>query len=276
MTEEKIPVDFTGVRVTALVELYARWLDARDRHPILADPWADRVVRRLGFDHSEFKKMGPARFAVGVRSRQMDDWIREYLAAHRDAVVLDLGSGFDSRVFRIDPPPGHHWYDLDFPDVIAIRDRLYPRRDDHTSIGASVLDTGWLEQLPDDRPVIVVADGFLGFLSEDEVRQVFRRIVDHFPEGQMVFNTYAELIKRRARKKPVPLFKKYGIAIDWTLEVPEDVEKLEGRLHYVDEKSQVDTPLLRDSALYYRLMCAVIRAVPSWKYSGRVLRYRFP
>ncbi|HUR05511.1 MAG TPA: hypothetical protein VM347_23415 [Nonomuraea sp.] len=37
---DRIPIDFTGVRVTALVELYLRWLDSKDPHPILGDPWA--------------------------------------------------------------------------------------------------------------------------------------------------------------------------------------------------------------------------------------------
>jgi hypothetical protein len=37
-------------------------------------------------------------------------------AARPGAVVLDLGCGLDSRVFRVDPAAGHRWDDLDFPD----------------------------------------------------------------------------------------------------------------------------------------------------------------
>src|SRR4051794_4756516 len=103
----KLPIDMTGVRVTALLELYLRWLDAENGHSILGDKWAGGVVERLDFDFAEFRRLAIGRFAVGVRSRVMDEWVAEYLADNPDAIVVDLGSGFDSRVFRVDPPSGH-------------------------------------------------------------------------------------------------------------------------------------------------------------------------
>lgn len=272
---EKIPVDFTGVRVTALVELYLRWLDSKERYPILGDPWADRLVRRLDFDFSQLKSMAVGRFAVGVRSHIMDEWIAEYLSDHPGALILDLGCGFDSRVFRVDPPAGHHWYDVDFPDVIEIRNQLYPARPEHTTIGRSVLDPDWLSQIPGDRPAVVVADGLFGFLTEDEVRQVFRQIVNHFPEGEFVFNTYPSGTKKRTDRRPGPVFGKYGISIGWTLDDPRAVESFDDRLHYVDERSQLDPALLVHAPLYYRTLCAVIRAIPAWRRGTGVLRYRF-
>ncbi|MFG1685884.1 class I SAM-dependent methyltransferase [Nonomuraea sp. NPDC049269] len=270
-----IPIDFTGVRVTALVELYLRWLDSKDPHPILGDPWADRVVRRLGFDFSSFKPMALGRYAVGVRSRVMDEWTREYLAKNPDAIVLDLGCGFDSRVFRIDPAPGHHWYDVDFPDVIEIMDQLYPQRPEHTTIGASVVDPAWLDRIPGDRPVIVVADGLYQFLDEDEVRQVFRNIMDHFPTGQFVFNIGAASVKRRYESQPNSIFAQHGITFGWTIESAREAERLDDRLHYVDQRSVVEAALIRHASLYYRMLCAVISMVPAWRNAGFLLRYRF-
>ena len=54
-----------------------------------------------------------------------------------------------------------------------------------------------------------------------------------------------------------------------------DVERFDERLHCVEERSQVDSRLLAHAPLYYRMLCALIRAVPSWKHSGAILRYRF-
>jgi O-methyltransferase involved in polyketide biosynthesis len=61
--------------------------------------------------------------------------------------VLHLGCGLDSRVFRIDPLATVHWYDIDFPDVIELRRRLYPERHDYTLIPASVTEAGWLDAI---------------------------------------------------------------------------------------------------------------------------------
>ncbi|WP_020576427.1 class I SAM-dependent methyltransferase [Actinopolymorpha alba] len=273
---DAIPVTFTDIQVTALIELYARWLDAKDPHPILGDPWADRIVRSLDFDFSEFKKgFALSRYPVGERSRTFDRWVAEYLSENPDAIVLDLGCGLDSRVIRVDPAPGHLWYDVDLQGVIEIADRLYPERAEHCRIAASAVDPDWLARIPGDRPVVVVADGLLMFLAEDEVRRVFQQIIDHFPRGQFVFNAYAPLIKERGEKRPEPVFEKYGVQLKWTIENARGVEKLDDRLHYVDEHRMGEGGLLAHASLYYRLLVAVINVVPAWRNSGWILRYRF-
>ncbi|HEY8454918.1 MAG TPA: class I SAM-dependent methyltransferase [Actinopolymorphaceae bacterium] len=271
----KVATEFTGVRVTALLELYLRSLDAEGSHPILGDKWASDVMQRLDFDFTEFKSLAIGRFAVGVRSRVMDEWVTECLSKNPDAIVVDLGSGFDSRVFRVDPPAGHFWYDVDFPDIVQLADLLYPERAEHTRIGASVLDPDWVARIPNDRPVIVVADGLFGFLDEAEVRRVFRRIVDYFPHGEIAFNIVSSLVRKQRERRPVPLFQKYGVVEKWTLDDPRGVEDFDDRLHFVDGQIQVAAPLLKHAPLYYRMLCAAIRMVPSWKNSGWILRYRF-
>jgi O-methyltransferase involved in polyketide biosynthesis len=272
---DKIPIHFTGVRVTALLELYLRWLDSKDRRPLLGDPWAGPVVERLGFDFSQFKSQRVGRFAVGVRSRVMDLWIADYLSANPDALVIDLGCGFDSRVLRVDPPAGHHWYDVDFPDVIEIANQLYTERAEHSTIGASVVEPGWLAGIPGDRPVIVVADGLLNFLGEDEVRQVLRQILDHFPRGEVCFNITSSVVKRQREKRPVALFAKFGIREQWWLDDVRGAERLDDRLRYVEQKGLMDKDALARAPRYYRALGALIRAVPAWNNSGWILRYRF-
>src|SRR5690242_8128849 len=102
-TLPKVSADFAGVRATALVTLYLRWLDSREKHPVLADPWAGRIIEGLDVDFSRLHSwaMDAGRFNVAVRTRILDEWVAAYLAAHPESVVLDLGCGLDSRVFRV-------------------------------------------------------------------------------------------------------------------------------------------------------------------------------
>jgi O-methyltransferase involved in polyketide biosynthesis len=271
----KIPITFTGVRVTALLELYLRLLDSRDPHPILGDTWAQPVVDQLDFDFDQFNKLRVGRFPVGVRSRIMDDWIRQVLNQTPDAVVLDLGSGLDSRVWRVNPSTDHRWYDIDFPDIIKIAEGLYPARPGHTTIRASVTEPGWLATIPGDRPAIVVADGLFNLLPEHDVRQVFTQIVEHFPHGEIMFNITSTVVKKQREKRPVPLFTKFGIVERWWLDDPRGVERFDPRLHYVEAGDLNDPTLLKHAPLSYRLLLAVIGLVPAWKNSGWVVRYRF-
>ncbi|WP_245617534.1 class I SAM-dependent methyltransferase [Amycolatopsis taiwanensis] len=82
------------------------------------------------------------------RAKAFDTWITEFLAANPDATVAHLGCGMDSRVYRLDPPPTVRWFDVDYPDVIDLRGRIYPDRDEYTQIGSSITDLTWLERLP--------------------------------------------------------------------------------------------------------------------------------
>jgi O-methyltransferase involved in polyketide biosynthesis len=122
---DTVAVDLTGVRATAPIELYARWLDSTERHPILGNRWPRMSWNGSTSTSPQFDSMAADPFAVGVRSRVLDDWVREFLAAHPGAVVLDLGCGLASRVFRVDPAAGHCWYDLDFPDAIEVKREPY-------------------------------------------------------------------------------------------------------------------------------------------------------
>ncbi len=60
--------------------------------------------------------------------------------------MLNLGCGLDSRIYRVDPPAELPWFDLDYPEVMDLRDRLYPpRAGAYRALRHSVDDDGWLQ-----------------------------------------------------------------------------------------------------------------------------------
>src|SRR5690625_7830149 len=86
---------------------------------------------------------------------------------------------------RIDPPATVDWFDVDLPDVIALREAMMPVRENAHPVGASLLDPQWTQAVPADRPTILVADGLLGFLSEAEVTNLLRSITEHCTAGDL-------------------------------------------------------------------------------------------
>src|ERR1041384_3492398 len=152
-------VRFTEDQSTNLATLYGRALDARAEQPVLGDPTAEDAVRRIDYDFGKFKVSKWDAFGIACRGRVFDDVVRAFIAAHDECTVVHLGAGMDSRVFRLDPPATVRWFDVDFPDVIDLRRQIYPERADTTMLGASVTDLSWLEDVPADRPTMVVAEG---------------------------------------------------------------------------------------------------------------------
>ena len=48
--------------------------------------------------------------------------------------MVQLGCGMDSRVYRVDPPPSVRWFDLDYPEVVDLRRRIYPEREGNGAV----------------------------------------------------------------------------------------------------------------------------------------------
>src|ERR1700686_3621988 len=162
----KIRVDLTGAPETMLATLYARALDADADRPILRDSYAKELVARLDYDWPKTSVTAKNAPSVTIRSAHFDLWTRQFLAVHEEATVSHLGCGLDSRAFRERPGPGVEWYDVDYPEVIALRERFYPPNASYRLVGASVTELDWLSAIPAHRPVLMVAEGLTMYLTE--------------------------------------------------------------------------------------------------------------
>ncbi len=267
--------ELVGVQKTAGPVLEAKALDNRLPDPILGDEYAEEVMRRLdpGYDRRRF---GTSQMGLGavVRSKAHDDWARSYLADHPDAVVLHLGCGLDARVYRIDPPATVDWYDLDYPAMIDLRQQFLPPRDHYTAIASSVTDLTWLDRIPRGRPVLMIAEGLVPYLTEDEVRRLLTGIVDAFPAGQIQIDTVPVWAWRISGWDPT--LRKYNTRFRCGFDDPASPADWHPRLEYVDEAPMNDSPILMAKApANARRMFRLLNLVPGMKKSTRIVRFRF-
>ena len=181
---------FTPLEDSLFLTLYARALDNRRPNPILGDATADQIVRTVDYDFGQLRVETNLILSVALRAKKLDQVASAFLARHPDAVGLDLGAGLDTRFERLAPPATVDWYDVDFPAVAAARQRLIPGHPNTHVVAADVREGDWLDAIPSDRPAIIVADGLMGFLSQDELVSLWNRLVNHFPRGEIVLNSY--------------------------------------------------------------------------------------
>jgi len=181
---------FTPLEDSLFLTLYARALDNLRPHPILGDAMADQIVHTADYDYGQLHIDTNLILNVALRAKKLDQVASEFLARHPDAVGLDLGAGLDTRFERLAPPATVDWYDIDFPAVATARQRLIPEHPNAHIISADVRDQDWLDAVPTGRPAIIVADGMMAFLSQDELVSVWNRLINHFPSGEIAFNSY--------------------------------------------------------------------------------------
>jgi len=175
----QVRVRLSEAQETLLVTLCGRAWDARARQPILGDTMAAAAVEQMDYDFRRAKVNPRVAASVAVRAKQFDDWTAEFLAEHDQAIVVHLAAGLDTRVWRVNPGPGVTWYDVDYPEVIALRSTLYPERGHYHMIGSSVTAPSWLAQVPADRPTLIVAEGLTMYLKPEEGHELMRRLTGH-------------------------------------------------------------------------------------------------
>ena len=140
--------DLTPVERTAFVTQYARAVDSRWRRPILGDTLADDIVAKIDYDFDGLGVPASAIRQTALRAKLLDDRVRRFIGEHPDAVIVDLGAGLATPMQRVAPPPTVDWYNVDLPNVIALREQVVPIDDHAHSVAASLADDGWTDQIP--------------------------------------------------------------------------------------------------------------------------------
>ena len=266
-------VTFTKEKETLLITLYCRAEHSRSQNPVLRDPWAEEAVSRIDYDFSRFKSIRRA-LVISIRAKKFDVITAQFISAHPDAVVLHLGCGMDSRVFRVDPPNSVQWFDIDYPDVIELRRRLYPERAGYRMIGSPLSELSWLEKIPNNRPALIIAEGVMMYLPEEVVKTLLNRFVAYFPHGEVAFDTHSKKLKRWMTKRRSTVHKT-GAVFKWGIEHPDDVRKLEPRLEFVKEFKTSELRGFPGITLRLRIFSRIIRMLPGMRRMLVPLVYRF-
>lgn len=121
-----------------------------------------------------------------VRTRFFDDALVTTLR-RSDAVTqaVLVAAGMDARAFRLPLPPDLEWYELDRPDLLALKDRSLdelgatPRCARHP-VGVD-LTAAWAEPLVDagfepSRPTVWLVEGLIFYLEPDSVHRLLDEI----------------------------------------------------------------------------------------------------
>ncbi|OBK24730.1 methyltransferase [Mycobacterium asiaticum] len=256
-----------------LATLYAKALDADAPQPILRDQYAKAAVARIDYDWG-VTTITPRRApSVAIRTAHFDTWVRQFLAVYDAAVVLHVGCGLDARVFRIDPGPGVRWYDVDYPEVIELRNRVYPQRAGCVTLPASVTDPGWLAEIPVDRPALFIGEGLTMYLTKEDGLMLLRRVVDRFGSGELqfdAFNTFG--IRTQVINSVV---RRSGSTLHWGIDTPADILAAVPGLRLLQWQSVFDSDTFELVSAPIRLLGRAMSAVPALRNMAQYHRYAF-
>lgn len=186
-------IEKNTVQETLVIPLYGRKV-CSERYPDLyRDPEACALMDRIDYDFSALaEKSRGVMYQFGfleVAMRQTDlAWeVRDYLRTHPRAAVVNLGCGLDCTGRQCDNGTCRI-YNLDFPDVIALRDELLPAGEREENIPCDLNDTAWFDRIDTGGGAVFFAAGVFYYFLTDRVRALVTAMEKSFPGGRLVFD----------------------------------------------------------------------------------------
>ena len=193
-------ITLSGVPETMLQTVYARAKESRGRGAI-RDLKAEEIIGHLDYDFSLADKDAAMHSGVIARTIVLDRLVGEYLAAHSGATVMNLACGLDTRCYRMQ---GYaHWYNLDLPETIAVREALLPESGSISQLAMSAMDDWGAAVEGPSGPALVIIEGLTMYLTQVDVQRIFAVIAGRFPAATVFTETMNPMVVKRFKEKSI-------------------------------------------------------------------------
>lgn len=151
-----------------------------------------------------------------------------------DALCINLGCGFDDKFSQVDNGK-LTWFDVDLPDQIAVRRKVYEDRDRCTMMAGSALDGEWTKELPKSDMNIIVMEGVLEYFSKEQVKTCLNMLCDSFAHGYLLAELHSPFLEKNSKHHDA--VKNTNATFGWGTKSGKEYLDLEPRLRFVSETS---------------------------------------
>ena len=196
----KEKIKLSGVPETMLQTVYARAKESGGRGAI-HDGKAEEIIEKLDYDFSFADKDAAMHSGVIARTIVLDRLTKAWLGAHPGGVVVNIACGLDTRCYRMS---GYaHWYNLDLPETMTVREKLLPESGAISQIAMSAMDDWGSEIKEQHAPVLIIIEGLTMYLNAKDVQQIFMVISSRFSKATVFVETMNPMIVKRFKEKSI-------------------------------------------------------------------------
>jgi O-methyltransferase involved in polyketide biosynthesis len=237
--------NLSGVAETLLITLYIRAIESQRPDALIKDERAEVLVKQMSYDFDRVRQVKmdeKDKVTVILRNLEFDRYARDFLARRLEAVVVHIGCGLDSRFERVDNGQVE-WYDLDLPEVIALRRKFIGGESErYHLLGCSAFDSAWLDAVSAhrQRPFLFLAEGVFMYFEEAQIRSLVLTLRDHFPDAELVFDAFSPFLVRADNFRMS--ITKFGARYHWGLKRGQELENWGGGIRLLDEWGYFDRP----------------------------------
>lgn len=205
-----------GVANTLFIPLYARITVSKEFPEYFYDEKALELESALpcgaGKGSSQYSNM-----ASVTRYYNMDKMAESFFLSHKACNIVYLGAGLETAYDRLYKKSGEravNWFEIDLPEVIDARRKLFGERTNERLIPADMFELEWIDQIDTTLPTLIIVSGVFQYFHENIVVEFTKACKDSFPKGELIFDATSEsglrftnyFIKRTGNKDALMYF----------------------------------------------------------------------
>ena len=226
-------LQFGDIQETALIPLAIKASETARPNARIRDLKAKEIIDALGVDVSKFD---PFLSHEGVVARTIlyREQLKELLNKYPDAVCINLGCGFDDKFSQVDNG-SVRWFDVDLPDQIDVRRKVYEERERCVMLEGNALNGDWTRSIPKADMLIVVMEGVLEYFSKEQVKTCLNMLCDSFPHGYLLAELHSPFLEKNSKHHDA--VKNTNATFGWGTKSGREYLELEPRMTLVSETS---------------------------------------
>ncbi len=191
-------LELGDIQETMLIPLVIKANETMRKHARIHDPKAVEIVKTLGINRGEFDRF-MSHEGVVARTIMFDEAVNALIRKYPDCTCVNLGCGLDDRFSRVDNGK-IFWYDIDLPDVIRVREKVFQDTERRRMISGSALEKDWISEIRKAEVTLVIVEGVFMYFTEEEVKTVLNLLTEGFSGLYLVCELMSRAVTGHSRR----------------------------------------------------------------------------
>lgn len=179
--------EFQGVSDTLFIPLAGRAYVSTHFPEYFYDAKAIELEAMIPGDSIQKNSPEYTMIAPAARYYNLDQMVRSFIEEHGTCNIVNLGCGLETSFFRINCCNAT-FYEIDFPEVIAIRKRVLGEAPNEILIEGNIFSMEWPGKMDSTRPTLLIASGVFQYCYEKDVLAFIDRVKNLFKKAELIFD----------------------------------------------------------------------------------------
>ena len=231
-------IQIQGVSETMLQTLHARVAYSKQKNAKFHDDKAVEIVSRMDYDFSFAGDDALMSNGVIARTILLDRMVGDFIRKNPNATVINIACGMDTRAYRLKIGSTVRWYNIDLPETIEVRRRFLEENGHISMIAKSAMDERWADEIEEPKGrVLVIIEGLVMYLSEQDVKQMLSIISRRFERAEVIMEVMNPWVVKNVKEKSI---EKTKAKFTWGIKSGKELQRISPDYTWVRDVSLVE------------------------------------